>query len=460
MDTKTVPRHFAYLVAVIILLLVSRSAHAQSGTCPDNTTQHGNLPAGTYPPGVLCDAGGHSQVVYNPMLPCGSGVEIDVPIFGEPGVFYIVPSAGYMYPSGVANFRAFVGAYFVNSPVRSDLELRFVSYDSAGVQLEQKIISTVGYTAYDAPGGHFWYLDFSISLTTGGYLTVMSYDLPLAATRWSIANMVLVDSGGWSPPTCTVPGMPTATPTTIPTNTPTPSTTPTPPNTPTPSDTPGAMTPSATAAPTGTPTNTPIIPPSITPTSTPPLPTVDNPGTLTPLPTNTPYQIVTAPVPPSPTQMNAPQLPVPVFPTVHIGSVERIGTPLPLDIQLTIDATTEAQLGAVGTSVVQIEAVATDWADSINEAMANLSVSNTQGISTPIEYANTIAENISEPFSYVRAIKVLAPNMWGIIFFTIIATAWVVFVLVTKTSLAVVTDAVGAIKGLVQLIAGFFVGGG
>lgn len=428
-------------LALTLLLLVIAGAHAQSGSCPDYTHELGYI-SGFYPTLKICDDGSQStERVMVPGMPCEVGIRTRHAYVGEqPGVYVIFPN-GQVFPSGHAKVSFFASGLDILGRRRApDLGFIVESFNGSGVKIGQRVITTVYPVAegefIELPNGDRLFLfpnsgvpPLTLPAVAGGYLRIRE-NVQNWSTGWEMYGLVVVDANGYAPSPCNgeIPNYNTPTPT----------------HTLAPTDTPAG--PTATATNTPTATSTPWAFPSVTPvTSTP-----------TAWPTRTPQPLHTMPVPPTPTPMPTLELSTIVPPAIDPPSVGGFDTPEAFDIALTPNATTEARLDDMATVAADGGAIATRWYTSTQSSLGwmGTGVTNTTGISSPVQIASELSTNLTAPIRYAKAVGIYVPNLWPIILFLLLATIWIFFVLIVKYGIAIVAETAEVLRKLIELFPG------
>lgn len=461
MDAKKVGVHFTsgliLLVFIAGWIVCTQTAGAQSGTCPDWTSAITPSPPGNWPasmaPCAESSTAHRVTTVYGGQYPCGGGLQIDAwdtTNQGQPTI-YLVPPSSQTFPSARARIRWQMSAerWAIS---QYQIEVTAQSFDANDNQIGNVVLFMEAYpVTIDQFGQKTYAIEIGIPFVQNGYVTVevtdpvgpfYSYDVFLFgfklmdADQWPPLDYCMID--GQLPPTITPTPSATPLPTPEPTNTPTPSNTPTgtPPNTPTPSNTPD---------------NTPTRTPSPTPQS---YPTAAG-GTPSPFPTRTPPTVPTVAAPRTPTRLPVVNFPAVSFPGVSVPtfsapSIAEIGTSEPFDMALTPNATLQADQTRIASLNLESQAIisrwytATDWASS----MFSLTITNTTGLSSVVEIAGVMSESIVVPFTYVRAVRQYVPNLWPLILFLLLGTGWVLFTLLIKWVIPIITFIFDLIKKL------------
>lgn len=468
-------RSSARIILVLIILFVStvEPAAAQSGACPDYTTTLSPPPYGSYPSTTqFCASSANTNLVFNPDIPCGSGLEFDEPwsvvIYGADFIF--VPPAAQTFPSGRAQLQfALTVDYLLPTVDRTPPSVTIRSYgsndwyldyyhwdayDTYPYQIEVVDSDTVIYWYYTGYGAATSGGKVSIRMEQNGYFQLVVTGSSSLVQRYYASNIGVVDSSYYLPPTCSGFPMPTPTPTVGPTDTPTPDATPT--TGPTPTDTP---------VPTDTPT------PQTYPTA--------QGGTITPQPTITPYSPSTIQAPPTPTpwvvgtlpplsppQVNTPDVPVlptlpgfddiPVPGTQTVITVPVLSTAPALTGTFNLTGTRAAQLGTIQQWVTETNVIVTRWYVTSNESLGWLDPDSAAagGISTTTGLAAELVTNVTAPISYVRALSVYMPTMWPYLVFVLLLVLWIFINLLVKFGVGIITEVIEAVRKLIELIPG------
>ena len=100
-------------------------------------------------------------------------------------------------------------------------------------------------------------------------------------------------------------------------------------------------------------------------------------------------------------------------------------------------------------------AVATEWAGISDQGLSLVSITNTVGISSPVEIAQDMIANVLVPLSVIRLLQIYMPNLWPLIFGVFVLAVWVFFVLFLKFGLAVASEAFELVRRIIELIPGF-----
>lgn len=460
MDAKKVGVHFASgltLIVTLALVYLTQGVKAQSGSCPDWTSVIVPSPQGNYPGtmSVCADSSLSSrvEVINDPDVPCTSGLKVDSwdpTNQGQPKV-YLVPPTSQTFPSGNSRLRWQMSAdrWAISD---YDIQVTIKAYNADNHEIGTKTVAMKAFPhVTNNIGDQFYTMEITIRMVQNGYLTVQVTNPvgPFYIYDAFYYGFKLLDQNHWPPvdycyvqggpvPTLTLTPSPTATGTPEPTNTPNPSATPTgtPPDSPTPSHTPTAS---------NTPTNTPT--PQSYPTSA--------GGTPSPFPTRTPNSVPTVPQPNTPTRLSVVSFPTVNFPGVNVPtfsapSIAEIGTSEPFDMELTPNATLQADQTRIANLNIQSQAVISSWYTATNYAAGvfSLTVTNTTGLSNVVEIAGVMGESIVLPFSYARGIREYVPNLWPLILFLILGTGWILFNLVLKWVIPMLTFIFDVIKKL------------
>lgn len=453
MDVKSFPRHFAYLILILSLLL-PHVVYAQAGTCPDYTNELVPIPPGTYPgPTALCvnpNEGGDIYQQYNSNWPCGAGIAINpnyqAILNGEHPILTVVPPANQSFPSGLIRIRFLLSGHdFFGGNFDGAVTVRMITFDPSGNQLDiDDLVSTDFSFTVGEYGIRFYEIETVMVFQSGGYYTQqITSPLPLLINDVEVFNLGHVDGGTGFPLFyyCDIPGAPTPTPTVAPTATPTQEPT----NTPT-----GTLPPTFTPGPTNTPG--PTLTPSLTPQIFPTAPG----GTITPLPSSTPIGFSTLPPPNTPTPWPGVTLPPITTPDIDVPfpNVAQATAPS-FSVALTPNATAAARQTEVAGMLVGAGAVATEWAGISDQGLSLVSITNTVGISSPVEIAQDMIANVLVPLSVIRLLQIYMPNLWPLIFGVFVLAVWVFFVLFLKFGLAVASEAFELVRRIIELIPGF-----
>lgn len=450
MDVKDLARYFAYLVVFVGLLVPKHLIYAQSGTCPDYTNELVPVPPGTYPGATaMCvnpAEGGDIYQEYNNDWPCGAGIVIDpnyqAIINGEHPVLTIVPPGNQSFSSGSIRIRFLLSGHdYFGGNFDGAVTVRLITFNSGGSQLDlEDLVSSNFPFTVGGFGIRYFEIETVMAFETGGYYTQQIISPPpLEINDVEVFNVGHVDGATGLPQfyQCSVPGALTPTPTVLPTATMTQEPT----NTPT-----GTLPATYTPGPTDTPG--PTLTPSLTPQIFPTAPG----GTITPLPSATPVVFSTLPPPNTPTPWPGVTLPPIATPDTDVPfpNISQATAP-PFSMALTPDATAQARQTEMSGYLANVGAVATEWAGITDEGLGLVSITNTIGISTPVEIAQEMVTNVLVPLSLVELLQIYMPNLWPLIFGIVLLAAWVFFILFLKFGLAVVSEALELLRRVIEL---------
>jgi hypothetical protein len=142
------------------------------------------------------------------------------------------------------------------------------------------------------------------------------------------------------------------------------------------------------------------------------------------------------------------------LPTLSWPEVGGVNTPEPLDVALTPNATGNAVATDVADWTSNVGVVATRWYTSTNWGIGSLNteITTTTGISSPAEIAGALAGSITTPISYAKAVAIYMPNLWPLIFFLLLATAWIFFILIAKFGVAIISDVINFLFKLIEAL--------
>lgn len=447
-------RYCTYLIAFLILwgLFSPQTARAQGGNCPDGLVELSPIMTGTYPNSIkLCTEADHGvgtsvELVSGQYIPCDSALAMRSILFtrwnAHPEFTFVLPPS-LNFPSGSARIRyEFAALDWDNNsyPQFSEHGLSLVIRSfSPDRQLLQTVWSSPGRSTVTRATGLRWYfMDDLIVAEPNGYITIqVRQPERLHVAHYMIASLQIDDSHRWLPEYCPIPDatMP-HTPTPPPVITITPSPPPSGTNTPTPTGT--ILPPTATALPTITPTRWPTA----------------VGGTQQPQPTSTAYQPIEVSPEPAGTALPVVSLPDPSMPNVSWPGVPTMGSPEPINVGLTPNATSQARVDTIQGWVDDAEITSGAWSSSTNQALGWLDpdVSSTTGISTPVQIADTITTNIYAPFSYVRAVAVYMPSIWPYVLAILLMFIWIFINLLIKYGLAIVSETLEIIRKIIEVI--------
>lgn len=467
MDGKNMARHLTYLatrpvpatsllVTIILLtLLFPAPALGQGATCPDYTNALVPIPAGNWPGTMaLCvepgGAGGVWSVEYADGLPCDSAVRFlpDLLNLNDHPVLTVVPPAAMEFTSGAGKlsflFQVFSAPF--GQPYSGTAALRIETFTGAGQRTGSTIVNTSDYTMtradFDSDLNRFGYAyywaitDVDLAMQTGGYFTVQVVEPSIIQVRdYYFESFRLNDVNLGYPDMCELPGgLPPAPPTPTATNTPTPST---PTNTPT-------YTPTGTYEPTETPTNQP----------TPTFEATSPGGTFTPVPSSTPQAFSTIASPSTPTPFPGQILPTLVVPTIQLPAIGDMATAQPIDMGLTPNATTEVRITQISEWVSQTEIISNGWMTTTDQAIGWLDpgVTTTTGISSPVQIRDEMVSNIARPIGIFRGLSLYVPNLWPYLLLMFFMLAWVIFILLVKFGVAIISESMELLRKVWEAI--------
>lgn len=448
MDYKAVPRLRAGILAGLLLFLAAQLlpvlVQAQAGICPDDTQQI-ITPLGWGPGDMsVCVDSNDWQIIYESYFPCGSVLRNFQGVLpnqlGYQPVTLVYP-ADMAFPSGYAKFGFyFTSLYTWGYPAADQSVISVKSFDENNFQVGEVFIDAGDYPSINITNPGALYSEFVavrdviVRAEEAGYMTVEMVEPGyLTVNDFAFAGFIIVDAQQPLPDLCSVAGTPVPTPTATPvTNTPT-----------------AQPTPTGTIPNTWTPTYT--LTPSTTPQSYPTSPG----GTPSPFPTSTPYQLSTRRAEPTGTPLTINTIPALVVPTLDFPSGGGFSTPEGVGAGLTPNSTTEARITAVAEYQESAGVVVTAWAENNALASSYFAITETVGISTPLEMATEMSAMITEPISWARIIEEYAPNLWVSVFWILVLFAWVTWILVAKFGFTVILTIINWIYKIIELIPGF-----
>lgn len=446
MDNKTLPSYTRGILIALVLVLVAVQLPAlvlaQGGICPDDT-QTMITPLGWQPGSMaVCVESNDWQILYDSTFPCGSVLRyfngyVPNGLAHEP-LTLVFPS-DMAFPSGYARFGFYVAAVqqLGGNP---GLDVNISSYDENNFRVDSITVDTGDYPTIEIgdPGALYSRYaavrDVIFRAEEGGSIIMRIQAPPLwYLYEYAWAGVVIVDSQQPLPQLCNINGTP------IPTPSPTPVT-----NTPT-----AQPTPTGTIPNTWTPTYTPT--PSTTPQSFPTSPG----GTPSPFPTSTPYQINTRRAEATSTPLSISTIPGMVVPTLDFPSAGGFATPGGVSAGLTPNATTIARVTDIAEYADSSYAIATAWVGNIGVGSSYFEITQTVGMSTPIDMADQMVDMVAEPISWALIIQEYAPNLWYSVFWMLVLFSWIIWVTVVKFGFTVVVTVINWIYKLIELIPGF-----
>jgi hypothetical protein len=438
----------AFLFVVVVVagaVVMVWPAFAQSGSCPSWAWELFPTPFGTSPGSLkFCDGTnevGTWSLFVDQDVPCAAGLKYNEPLWvGDIEWPLVIVPPTTMNFSGDAKFQFYIhGQTILGGQITEGIVLHARSYGPGGNLLHSISIPVDDFPATLTPTGlNIWKVqNVLIHAETSGYMTLSVWEPVtfLGNGSFYIESFGITQAGQPGAEMCDIPDTPTPTPTNTATSTPT-----VPPfETPTPDP---SITPSVTATtdPAATSTATPsITAPAPTTTSTSTAWSTAPGGTITPLPTATQMVIITVPPENTPTPWPAVTIPALDIPQVEFPVPVSIDTPEPIVVGLTPNATTIAMQVEIEEWVSDVGVVATRWYTSTQWGVTTLSttVSSSTGISSPVAIAAEMAEAITTPISYAKAVQFYMPNLWPMVFFLLIATAWIFFNLIAKFGIAI-----------------------
>lgn len=466
MDIKTVSRHYPRIIATsgscrqllfvaifaasLALLLTIHSpapAHAQNGICPDDTSSLPN-PHGTYPQSSALCSGSDDMELYSwPELSCGQGIKVENgwAWMEDISPITVVPPADMSFPGQAwVSFELTVDYVDPTGTLRLIPEIIIESYNSGGYLLGTAHLTspmTIREVESDVLGMGYAGL---VAASQGGYFRFHPVSIePSHINRFYYSGIVISNSGWQLPGTCYGYDLPTPTPTPSPTPSVQPTTTATPYPTPT-----GTLQPTTTPQPTTTATATGQ--PTATSTLWPTAP----PATASPVPTGTPMINPTVNIPTPTPLSDSPALPTIQLPSLSLDA--DFSTPFPFSVALTPNATAQARHDDIATRTASGMIIVTRWYTTTSSVIAALdpSLTTTSVISSPVQIAETITQNVAAPLRYVRAIHWMMPHSWLFVLFLIVMVIWIFFILFVKFGLAVIGDVADAIRKVIELIPG------
>lgn len=461
MDAKKVGVHFTsgliLLLVIAGLVFCARTTRAQNGSCPDWTSVMLPVPHGYYPGAMALCTDGPTRVehVQGSEYPCTGGIRVDGwdPDNQGQASIYIVSPGSMSFPSGRARirFQVNIDRFAVS---QYDIWFKVTSFNPDDQFIASNLLNIEAFPfvySQDMGGSaKIFTVETELNYMQDGYAVIEVHEPsgPFYIFSYMLFGVKIQDSAapplsychvnGQLPPTLTPTPTNTPTGTPPPTNTPAPSNTPTgtPPDSPTPSHTPPAS---------NTPTNTPT--PQAFPTS--------SGGTPSPFPTRTPNSVPTVPPQNTPTRLSVVSFPTVNFPGVNVPtfsapSIAEIGTSEPFNLELTPNATLQADQTRIASLNLESQAVISRWYTATNWAssMFSLTITNTTGLSNVVEIAGIMSESIVVPFTYARALREYVPNLWPLILFLLLGTGWVLFNLLLKWIIPILTFIFDLIKKL------------
>lgn len=204
--------------------------------------------------------------------------------------------------------------------------------------------------------------------------------------------------------------------------------------------------------PSATPTHTPdpahTATPSLTPTLA-PYPTATG-GTPVPQPTATAYTPIEVAGPGTPTPIGISTIGVPAFPTFVAPTLIGFGTSVAIGVDVTPNGEAVAMAATVERFTADTYIIVTRWAGIADNGA--FSITSTMGISNAQQMAGEIAGSVAAPFSYLKAIQLYMPNLWPTIFFILVAIGWIMFNLIAKYVIAILSEILELVRKAIELI--------
>lgn len=455
-------RHTPYLIIfgflVAFVASIAPAVQAVPSLCPDGYTELGPVLPGFFNESRHCIIDGASNqhtVNSDPTaIPCNDAYLETKSITSGSFDRRVVTVPQGLIPEGQRFMRFSYEASFINAfgsyMADPDVTSTVRSYDTLGSLIDsdvidQGLVQSIGNLwGFRSHNGFPWFaFVHPIVVQDGGYIEIeIDAQLLLGPRQFQFAGArfdnldVPLNQARCQP--YQFPVSPNPTPTV--TNTPLPTLTNTPGPTPTPP--PGGSTATATA------TTIPSLTPTVTPS---PLPTGVG-GTVTPLPTNTAiFDFVTVPAYPTGTPIPISTLPTVVFSNISTPDVSGFGA-----ITVTLNFSPSVETVDLAATIESIggesSIIATRWFTQTEVALSFLSVTNTTGISTAVELKDEIVANIATPFVWVRIIQVYMPNTWPIISFLLLAMGWIIFNLLAKYAIGIVSEVLEVLRRIWEMI--------
>jgi hypothetical protein len=277
---------------------------------------------------------------------------------------------------------------------------------------------------------YYWAItDVDLATSTGGYFTVQVLEPSVIQVRdYYFQSFRVNDVNLGYPDMCELPGgLPPAPATATPTETPTPSE---PTNTPT--STPDGYDPTETSTP--------------EPTST--FGATSEGGTYTPYPSATSEAFSTIAPQATPTPFPGQVLPTLDIPPVQMPSIGDMATAEPIDIGLTPNATTEARTTVISEWISDTQIISNGWMTTTDQAISWLdpNITATTGISSPVQIRDEMIQNIAQPIAIFRGLYLYIPNLWPYLLLMFIMLAWIIFILLVKFGVAVISESMELLR--------------
>lgn len=432
--------YLALLGALLIILVTAaqaRPAAAQWGACPPGTYSLGS-PSGIYPgDAIVCSSALSivSLVNTNPeTYPCSQHIlhrnAQMSPEHPQQPVYIIPPADAFLGQRLRVTFFIFtrpkIPGFWIIPPGQEidDVTLTLRYYNSSGTEYSVSSQPLSAYrrinTYYEGPGRQYYpvyIVDQRLNAAgAGGYVSArLTYggDTDQYNHNWAMSSIKIGNEHDILPEHCQIPNTenpgptppPPPTPTLLPTWTPNPSATATPP----PVTTPGATAPGTT--PQATWTITPVIFPTTRAESTP-----------------TPWAPISLPTISWPT----PQ------PTVVWADTGGGGDDPELGLGGMINTINNSWQPAI--------AAVDDWADPNSSAAT--------GNASPVETALEMAQHVTRPVSYVKAIATYMPNLGPYILYLLMLAGFIAFNIMSRFSLSLSARILEIIRRIVELIPG------
>jgi len=164
------------------------------------------------------------------------------------------------------------------------------------------------------------------------------------------------------------------------------------------------------------------------------------------------------PAPGTPTRLSVVSMPTFGLAPLNWPGLGEFGTPEPFgNIGLTPNGTAAAQGTVIAGWGDSGLAMVTRWYTSTNFAAGTFGteITNTTGISTPVEIAVEMGSFVGEPFKYIRGVREYIPNMWPLVLFSLLVFLWVFFTIVVKWAVGVSATVAEVVRRIIELIPGF-----